>query len=525
MTLKKSTFPYLGTIENFIKSYPSVLFSEKELNAQELTQADADISLLIPNDVKLELFDLLTKYYIPALSEYAIKTNFSLKRLEQYQHEYFVSKGDLSEYQLKKHSKASSIVSNVMCSLISLSELFLNVSCPILEDENSQMTTRLDTGQIVLLPATQTSLGSEKIDTIISSNPFSPFGSEQEFKFYKQIPDLKFQVSIAYLSNLSSSKSGVSTPPLSLLDADYSRFDELIDKPESFNESILLSEVAFPATLDDTLPIGSHSYAQYLSFFERLSRISSAEEADKLSIEFCYINSKSSRRRLIQEIMESCKKAPDSLSYFCRILIRLYPYAPGIVDSSLLPMVESEFKALRRQTLLIVQGTSPATRRHLLGALMGLLRLISELCKFSLASLSLPIACLRILLAEDFSGPSDLRLSASCAFLENIGQFLHRQAETHDHLMQLVDIVEGYKKKLPKDHPLVPLIESAVFQTLPPELRPPIPVSLPENPMTLFFRHLFATCFLASNRRPLAIVEFVTEKLRKCDWSEPEVSI
>ena len=490
---------------------------------------DSELATFVAEDCKLELYELLSKFYIPALSDYAYKTHGFLKRLELSQHEYFISKGDLSNHQLEKHSKTSTAFSGIMTSLSSFSEIFNGVTAPILEEGTFNQTTRLETGQLIPLLPLQSipewNFGSQ-INLSSALSPYSPYGNEEEMKFYKQIPDLKLSVPPTVLYNLSIPKSSTSTPLPSLLELDEIRLDDTSDaKIVEATDSLVVGDSSAPFIMDDSNTVGSHSHAQYISFFERLSHVSSLSEADKLCADFCLINSKASRRRLIHEVMESCKKSPDSLSYLCRLLARLYPYCPGLVSTSLIPSLELEFKALRRQSLMLGQGPSPTNRRRLLGAWMGLLRLIAELCKFSLAPISLPISCLRVLLAEDVSGPSDIRLSAACAFLENIGQFLYRSVETRDRLQHLITILDGYKKKVSKDHPLIPLIESAVYQSIPMELRPPPPVSPSVNLTNLFLLHLFTKCLSVANKKPTHVIDFVLGKLRKCPWSDPTVRV
>lgn len=513
-------------MENLSKSYPLVLYPIRNVLPSSSSTCDSGFTAFTTEASKWELYEILTKSYIPALSDYACKTHAFLKRLELSQHEYFISKGDLSNYQLEKHSRTSTALAGIMSSLCSFSELFNTIIVPTLEENSSQLTTRLETGQLVplLSPQSLPELDcSLLIDASSTVSIYSPYGSEEEMKFYKQIPDLKLHVPAGVLYNLSLLKSGTSTPLPSIFEMDENRLDDTSDTKADFSDSIIVSETGISSILEDSNHSGLHSHAQYISFFEKLSRVSSLNEADKLCADFCLINSKAARRRLIQEVMESCKKSPDSLSYLCRLLARMYPYCPGLVSTSLIPSIELEFKTLRRQSLVSGQGPTPASRRRLLGAWMGLLRLIAELCKFSLAPVSLPISCLRVLLAEDVSGLSDIRLSAACAFLENIGQFLYRSLETRDRLQHLVTILDGYKKKVSKDHPLLPLIESAVYQSIPLELRPHPPTLPPVNPINLFLLHLFTKCLSIANRKPSCVVDFVIGKLRKCPWSDAAV--
>ena len=77
-----------------------------------------------------------------------------------------------------------------------------------------------------------------------------------------------------------------------------------------------------------------------------LSRLPSAlnrDVIDKIAVDFCYLNSKSSRRRLINTLLAVPRTRLDLLSYYARLIATLNQHFPDIGESILSQVRNSLF--------------------------------------------------------------------------------------------------------------------------------------------------------------------------------------
>ncbi|CAI5975264.1 unnamed protein product, partial [Closterium sp. NIES-64] len=138
-------------------------------------------------------------------------------------------------------------------------------------------------------------------------------------------------------------------------------------------------------------------------------------------VDFCYVNSKASRRRLVRALFAVHRTALQLLPYHARLAATLGQYMRD-VGPALVHLLEEEFAALKSKKDQINIESK-----------MRNIRFLGELAKFKVAPPSLIFSCLKSCL-EDFSHHS---IDVACALLETCGAFLSRHPDTKVSCAQL----------------------------------------------------------------------------------------
>jgi regulator of nonsense transcripts 2 len=309
---------------------------------------------------------------------------------------------------------------------------------------------------------------------------------EEERRFYENLVDLKGKVPSILLEEVKKKKA----------DADE-QVGKKIDPTE-------VSETSKPAdtTADDqSVAIANKTIgAQVDALLSRLPDLTTKEAIDQIAIDFCYLNSKASRNRLVKALTDVPKGRGDLLPCWARLVATLGQYMSDI-PKGLVEYLDTEFRSLQRRK-----------EKEFLGQVrLSNIRYLAELTKFGIVPEHVVFHCLKVSL-DDFSR---MNIEIICNLLENCGRYLLRNPETSPRMASFLETLQR-KKSVQHIGPAEKmLIENAVYYVDPPQ-RPAIEQK-ERTPMELFIRKLVYTDLTKRTHSK------VLRQIRKLHWEEKEV--
>ncbi|KAL3732115.1 hypothetical protein ACJRO7_028884 [Eucalyptus globulus] len=219
---------------------------------------------------------------------------------------------------------------------------------------------------------------------------------------------------------------------------------------------------------------------------------------DQITVEFCYVNSKSNRKRLVRALFNVPRTSLELLPYYSRMVATLSTCMKD-VSAMLLQMLEEEFNFLINKK---DQMNIETKIRNI--------RFIGELCKFRIAPAGLVFSCLKACL-DDFTHHN---IDVACNLLETCGRFLYRSPETTVRMANMLEILMRLKNVKNLDPRHSTLVENAYYLCKPPERSARVAKVRP--PLHQYIRKLLFSDLDKSS------IEHVLRQLRKLPWSECE---
>ena len=188
---------------------------------------------------------------------------------------------------------------------------------------------------------------------------------------------------------------------------------------------------------------------------EKLPEIFTKQKTDDFIVTFCYSNSKSARKSLIQHMCKIPRGRSELIPNYARVIASLNKIFGDVGD----PIVDSLFKDFYGMY-------KTKSQMHLESKLKNI-RYIGELIKFKVAP---PITAFKIfkLLFSDFTGHNVEILST---LIETCGRYLYLYPFTSERMQEVLDTMNRLKKAKFLDLRHQTLIESAYFSVIPPEPR------------------------------------------------------
>ncbi|KAK9096312.1 hypothetical protein Sjap_021809 [Stephania japonica] len=231
---------------------------------------------------------------------------------------------------------------------------------------------------------------------------------------------------------------------------------------------------------------------------QRLPGCVSRDLIDQLTVEFCYLNSKSNRKRLVRALFNVPRTSLELLAYYSRMVATLSTCMKD-VSSALLQNLEDEFDYL----------ISKKDQMNIESKIKNI-RFIGELCKFKIATPGLVFSCLKACL-DDFTHHN---IDVACNLLETCGRFLYRSPETTIRMANMLEILMRLKNVKNLDPRHSTLVENAYYLCKPPERS--ARVSKVRPPLHQYIRKLLFSDLDKSS------IEHVLRQLRKLPWNECE---
>lgn len=240
--------------------------------------------------------------------------------------------------------------------------------------------------------------------------------------------------------------------------------------------------------------------AQVDALLGRLSQATNKDTIDEIAIDFCFVNSKASRNRLIKTVQEVPKGRSDLLPLYSRLVTTLGKCMPDIAHS-LVSHLDEEFRSLQRRK----------QKDSLTGVRTSNIRYLAELTKFGLVPEHVIFHCFKVSL-EDFSR---MNIEIICNLLENCGKYLLRNPDTHPRMKSFLETLNRKKSAQHLGQQERMLIENALYSVDPPE-RAAIQQK-ERTPVELFVRKLI---YSDLNKRN---VERIIKQVRKLHWEDHHV--
>ncbi|KAL2754571.1 hypothetical protein ACRALDRAFT_2060376 [Sodiomyces alcalophilus JCM 7366] len=312
---------------------------------------------------------------------------------------------------------------------------------------------------------------------------------EDERRFYENLVDLKGKVPAILLEDGKKKKP---------------ENDEQVGKKATTTADSAegAEPPAQPEPIDDqSLAIANKTIgAQVDAIVARLPDLTSKEAIDQTAVDFCFLNSKASRNRLIKALTEVPKGRGDLLPSWARLAATLGQYMPD-VPKGLVDYLDAEFRSLQRRK-----------EKGFLGQVrLANIRYLAELTKFGVVPEHVVFHCLKVSM-DDFS---KMNIEIICNLLENCGRYLLRNPETSPRMATFLETLQRKKSVQHIGQAERMLIENAVYYVDPPE-RPAI-VQKERTPMELFVRRLVYMDMTKRN------VSKILKQIRRLHWEESDV--
>lgn len=310
---------------------------------------------------------------------------------------------------------------------------------------------------------------------------------EEERRFYENLVDLKGKVPGILLEDGKKKKS--------------ENEDQQVGKRNDADGADGAPKpVPDPAEDQSTAIANKTIGAQVDAILARLPDLTSKEVIDQTAIEFCFLNSKASRNRLVKALTEIPKGRADLLPFWSRLAATLGQYMPDI-PKGLVDYLDAEFRSLQRRK-----------EKDFLGQVrLSNIRYLAELTKFGIVPEHVVFHCLKVSL-DDFSR---MNIEIICSLLENCGRYLLRNPETAPRMATFLETLQRKKSVQHIGQAERMLIENAVYYVNPPD-RPAIQQK-ERTPMDLFIRKLIYLDMTKRNTNK------ILKQIRRVHWEESEV--
>ncbi|KAJ9657550.1 mRNA decay protein [Coniosporium apollinis] len=317
---------------------------------------------------------------------------------------------------------------------------------------------------------------------------------EDERRFYENLVDLKERVPGILLEDGKKKKPENGDQIGKRVDS------KAEDKGETASASTS-TEAKLADNDDASMAIANKSVgAQVDALLARLPELTTKDGVDEIAFEFCFLNSKASRNRLIKAVEEVPKGRSDLLPLYARLVATLGKYLTDI-SQSLVTYLDEEFRSLQRRK-----------QKDFLGQVRTLnVRYLAELTKFGVVPEHVIFHCLKVSL-DDFSR---MNIEIISNLLENCGRYLLRNPETSPRMNSFLETLQRKKAAQHLGQQERMLIENALYYVNPPE-RAAIEQK-ERTPLDLFLRKLI---YLDLTKRNL---DKIVKQIRKLHWEEPEV--
>lgn len=311
---------------------------------------------------------------------------------------------------------------------------------------------------------------------------------EEERRFYENLIDLKDRVPGILLEE-PKKKKGDDDQVGKKVDAKSE------DKPDSPAEK-KANEADDQSTSIANKSVG----AQVDAILARLPELNTKDAVDGTAIDFCFLNSKASRNRLIKAVQDIPKGRSDLLPLYSRLIATLSKYMPD-VSQGLVSYLDDEFRSLQRRKSKDFLGQVRTQN----------VRYLAELTKFGVVPEHVIFHCLKVSL-DDFSR---MNIEIICNLLENCGRYLLRNPETSPRMVSFLETLQRKKTAQVIGQQERMLIENAIYYVNPPE-RAAIEQK-ERTPIELFLRKLM---YQDLSKRTL---DKIVRQIRKMHWEEDDI--
>lgn len=441
--------------------------------------ADADPPL-IPEKVQQRFKNILNRY-LEDVKAHVVRDQRALASQSRRNAEAYVKSGEIFEDRQANFEKQSKSLEKLVTNTQVLCEA-LGADMPDLAEKET--TDAASSGGIGLVKTADYLRGQGEGAGI--------WEDEEERRFYENLVDLKGKVPAVLLED-GKKKKGETEEGKKKTDGETGA-DSAAEKSEPDEKSAAEAD-------DQSTAIASKTVgAQVDAVLAKLPDLQNKDQVDQLALDFCFVNSKASRNRLVKAVSDVPKGRIDLFPLYSRLVATLGQYLPDI-PQGLTTYLDEEFRSLQRRK-----------SKEFLGQVrMSNVRYLAELTKFGVVPEHIIFHCFKVAL-DDFSR---MNIEIIGNLLENCGRYLLRNPETSPRMASFLETLSRKKtvQHLGQQERMV--IENAIYYVDPPP-RPAIQQK-ERTPMEQYIRRLI---YLDMNKRNYTKI---LKSIRKLHWEEQEV--
>lgn len=482
--------------------------------ASEVEEGDREI---ISDADRKALMDILTAYHTRVSLRLA-NQHKKMKRDEKRNYEQEMMRGDLSDERRAEFTALEEEVERLRVNVKTLSDV-LDLDMPELADEEEE--EEIVGSSVSMVGRTE---GQVFVD--------SPFEEEETRVFYERLQELTAMVPAIYFSEGGAAAAAV---------AEEAASNEAAPEPEEDTTEAIEAEVQVPeeAAVEDDIVIedleeeatgeendndddDNAEVAEAPSFdvdeemdetsdggkcdalLARLPNCTNRERMDEWAVEFCYMNTKRNRAKLLMALFKSNRNMLELLPHYARLTATLTKCLPEF-GPRLAELLEDEFKFLNSKKQN--QGKSQIESK------IRNVRFIAELTKFKV----FPFAKTFNILSQCIKEFRRESLEQLSHMIDSCGRFLFLLPKTNPHMLKLMDIMERKKEKRNIEMSLQGIIENAILTCNPPVVAPRVVKE--RTPLEQYVRKLLLVNLSRSS------VEKILRQLRKLPWPESETLV
>lgn len=433
-------------------------------------------SPITPDDLQQRFKNVLTRYF-DDVKTHLIRDEKTLTAQGRRNAEAYVRSGEVFEDRQSNFEKQTKAQERLIANAQTLADI-LGVEMPDFKNKD-EATVNGDS-----------MIGLVKTGDYLKAQGDGPgiWEDEDERRFYENIIDLKDRVPGILLEDGKKKKVDTDDQIGKRTDPNASTENGTVEpKPnETDDQSIAIANRSVGAQVDGLLA--------------RLPELQTKDSLDGFAVEFCFLNSKASRNRLIKSLQEVPKGRTDLLPYYGRIIATLSKYMPDI-PQAVISHLDDEFRSLQRRK-----------SKEFLGAVRLLnIRYMAELTKFGIVPEHVIFHCFKVCL-DDLSR-TNIEILGN--LMENCGRYLLRTPESSPRMTSFLETLQRKKSAQHLEQRERLILENAIYHVNPPE-RPTIEQK-ERTPMELFIQKVLCEDM---NKKT---VEKSIKQLRKLHWEEEEV--
>lgn len=443
---------------------------ESATSTDDEEAAVQDIPLTSP-ELQQRFKNILSRYFEDVKS-HIVRDQKNLAHQGKRNAEAYVKSGEVFEDRQANYEKSVKAQEKLISSAHTLAEA-LGAEMPDLSDKDSSSA------------AMEGSIGLVKTGEYLRGHGDGAgiWEDEEERRFYESLIDLKDRVPGILLEDGKKKKA---------------ENEDQVGKKADDSEK---ADVKGADNDDTSTTIANKTVgAQVDALLARLVEFTTKDHVDQFAIDFCFLNSKASRNRLLKAIEEVPKGRTDLLPLYARLIATLGRYLTD-VQQGIVSHLDDEFRSLQRRK-----------SKDFLGQVrMVNIRYIAELTKFGVVPEHVIFHCLKVSV-DDFSR---MNIEIIANLLENCGRYLLRNPDTSPRMSSFLETLQRKKGAQHLGQQERMLLENAMYYVNPPE-RAGIEQK-ERTTLDLFVRKLI---YVDLNKKTL---EKVTKQIRKLHWEEQEV--
>ncbi|KAH8172689.1 MIF4G domain-containing protein [Sarocladium implicatum] len=448
---------------------PPETTSEPENDASVGNEEDQPLT---PPDMA-DRFKSILKRYFEDVKGHVVRDQKSIQSQARRNAEAYVKSGEVFEDRQANYEKQLKAQERLVSNAQVIADA-IGAEMPELKDANDGLGT------------SNTSVGLLKTGEYLRSisDGAGIWADEDERRFYENLVDLKGKVPPILLEDGKKKKADGDEPVGKKGDGETVEAAKSTEAPD--DQSTTIANKTIGAQVDVLLA--------------RLPELTNEDVIDQMAVDFCYLNSKASRNRLIKALTEVPKGRGDLLPCWSRLVATLGRYMPD-VPKGLVDYLDAEFRSLQRRK-----------EKDFLGQVrLSNIRYLAELTKFGIVPEHVVFHCLKVSL-DDFSR---MNIEILCNLIENCGRYLLKNQETSPRMASFLETLQRKKSVQHIGHTEKMLIDNAVYFVDPPE-RPAIEQK-ERTPMDQFIRKLV---YIDMTKRNYGKI---LKQIRRLHWEEPEV--